>query len=92
MNFIAESHVVAAKLFKDERDSLHEEKEVLRNHNRNDVEALRKCTIWGSTKGHFEGQGTAELPRNDDFVASPERSREIHEEDQSRAIVLDKSQ
>ncbi|KAI4381931.1 hypothetical protein MLD38_007948 [Melastoma candidum] len=42
-------------------------------------------------KGHFEGEGVTGLLRNDNFVASPERSEEIHEEDQSRAIVLDKS-
>ncbi|KAI4302670.1 hypothetical protein MLD38_038390 [Melastoma candidum] len=38
---IAEERVAAAKFFKDERDSLREEKEAIRNQHRNDVEALR---------------------------------------------------
>ncbi|KAI4338911.1 hypothetical protein MLD38_023918 [Melastoma candidum] len=38
---IAEERVTAAKFFKDERDSLREEKEAIRNQHRNDVEALR---------------------------------------------------
>ncbi|KAI4381187.1 hypothetical protein MLD38_007287 [Melastoma candidum] len=55
---VREPHVVAAKLFKDERDSLREEKEVLRNQHRNDVEALcwrlkykRKSWRTASSKG-----------------------------------------